>query len=168
LFTGGRKYWLNDGILRHRLLKDSPKITRDKLFKPESNFGGECPGVYYHRLKRDNWIYKGEIIASNSNAAFFFEKALKHGWLLRKITHAETGAPQGKGCYWDEHELERPVAGIKLHFPCWEWADLDNGRLIWAENGKLWRGHVGTKGIGQRKCLHDFNDMKFEALAAPY
>jgi len=50
----------------------------------------------------------------------------------------------------------------------WEWADLDGKRLVWVANGKLCTAQVPRDGLGEQVELHDFNDMTFEAIEAPY
>jgi len=97
-----------------------------------------------------------------------FEKALCKGWVLRKYAHAQVGAPPGKGCYWDEHELEHAESGKTIDGSKWEWADLDGKKLVWVEDGCLFRAAIKGSIIGERKLLHDFNEMKFQAVAAPY
>jgi hypothetical protein len=93
-----------------------------------------------------------------------FEKPLPKSWTLRKLAYAEIGHPPGRGCYWDAHELWQESTRTTLVFPEWEWADYVDGRVVFAVEGQLRSAHVGRgKLLG-----HDFNDMKFEALAAPY
>jgi len=162
LFVTDSKFWLNEG-LGHKVLKESPKLNQESKFKPEYRHG-ECLGVYYPRLLRDGWIHRQH----ESDEVDVFEKALNGGWVLRKIAHAQIGAPEGKGCYWDEHELEHPDSALTIKCPDWEWADLDKGRLVWTRRGQLWCGYVKCEGIQNQKCLHDFNEMKFESIAAPY
>ena len=163
LFVNDERYWLNDGH-GHTVLKESNRLQRDLKFRPEFRHG-ECLGVYYPRLQRDGWGFQKH---ASSTQADIFEKKLNHGWMLRKIAHSQADAPEGKGCYWDEHELEHPASATVLQFPDWEWADLDGNRLVWATRGQLWAGFVKRDGLKDQKCLHDFNEMKFEALAAPY
>jgi len=50
----------------------------------------------------------------------------------------------------------------------WEWADYVDGRLVFAVEGQLRSAQLGRGKLSTEKPLHDFNDMKFEALAAPY
>ncbi len=52
LWTGPRKYWLNDGY-GHRVLRNTSEVRRQRWGRPAPNCGGECPGVYYPRLIRD-------------------------------------------------------------------------------------------------------------------
>jgi hypothetical protein len=87
---------------------------------------------------------------------------------LRKIAHAEIGAPPGKGCYWDEHELLRTGSGARIACPEWEWAEVDGKRLVWATAGKLFTGRLGKDDLSYQSELFDFNDMTFEPIEAPY
>jgi hypothetical protein len=164
LFTADKQYWLNDGY-GHTLIRDTSELRRDLRFRPDY-YGGECPDVYYVRLQRDNWSLKAHKSVTRLQELHVFEKEIRGGWTLRKIAHS--GPPAGYGCYWDEHEIENPQRGIRQSFPDWEWADLDRSRLVWASGGKLWAGHLRKQGLQDIKCLHDFNDMKFEAIRAPY
>lgn len=65
------------------------------------------------------------------------------------------------------HELEHADSGQRIDGAAWEWAELDGKRLVWAEGGCVFKASIKGSGLGGRKPLHDFNDMKFEALAAP-
>jgi hypothetical protein len=97
-----------------------------------------------------------------------FEKECFRNWILRKVAHAEVGAPQGKGCYWDEHELVQPSSGEVIACPQWEWADLDGKRLVWASEGRLEAGKLTAEGLVDTTLLHDFNEMTFAPIEAPY
>jgi hypothetical protein len=120
--------------------------------------------VYYNRLQRDGWVMNGEEVQEMT----VFEKRLPKSWLLRKLAFSEIGAPPGRGCYWDAHELRQDTTNTVLAFPEWEWADYVDGRLVWAAEGQLRTARLGRGKLSGEKLLHDFNDMKFEALAAPY
>jgi hypothetical protein len=167
LWQSKNTYWLNDGY-GHALLQTSSETTRDKHFMPTENYGGECPGVYYHRLLRDGWKYISHSTVAKWKDKHIFEKSIREGWILRKIAHAETGAPIGKACYWDEHELIHAASDKTLCFPDWEWADMDGKRLVWASFGKLYAAKLNSKGLMAEKELFDFNAMTFERLKAPY
>ncbi len=171
LFTGPTRYWLNDGY-GHRVLRDSRHVKRDLEHRPPAYYGGECPGVYYNRLVRDGWTLREHVKQDRNKAVTVFEKDLGGGgWLLRKLAHEEIGAPVGKGCYWDEHELERPEHGVKIACPDWEWAEVDGGRLVFASQGCLYRvprPKGGATELEAPKLLHDFNGMQFVARPAPY
>lgn len=164
LFTGKHKYWLNDGY-GHHVLRQSSEVQRDADYRPSAHYGGECPGVYYLRLQRDGWQLKDAI----SDRSFtVFEKPLPHGFVLRKYAHAEVGAPPGKGCYWDEHELDHADASKRVDGKSWEWADLDGKQLVFAQGGGLFRAGLHKSGLDEPTLLRDFSDMTFAAIAAPY
>jgi hypothetical protein len=168
LFTGRSTYWLNDGY-GHRLMQNSSEVRRDTTYQISGYGNHECLGVYYPRLQRDGWTYRGRNSLDKRKSLDVFEKPLKEGWILRKFAHAEVDSPVGKGCYWDEHELEHPKSGVKLKFPGWEWAERDNGRLVWADRGQLFAGYLHRQdGIRDKKMLYDFNDLSFQAIEAPY
>jgi hypothetical protein len=164
LFTSERRYWLNGC---HFVLTDSKEVKHDDRFRPVGSYGAECLSVYYVRLQRCGWVLRDKLSAGITDMCTIFEKALPKGWTLRKYAHAQVGAPPGKGCYWDEHELES-ASHDRLQFPDWEWADLDRTRLVWAAGGCLYTARLTTKDMGEAKLLHDFNGMVFERRQAPY
>jgi len=167
LFTARSAYWLNDRY-GHSVLRNTGEVRRDTTFQPSEHFGGECLGVYYPRLLRDGWRLVQRVNVAKWNDHDIFEKPADPGWVLRKIAHAEVGAPEGKGCYWDEHELV--LRGSERRIPCpdWEWADIDRERLVWAAGGKLFAATLSADGITQETELHDFSGMTFEPIEAPY
>ncbi|MBZ5606903.1 MAG: hypothetical protein LAP38_01485 [Acidobacteriia bacterium] len=167
LFTSNSSYWLNGGC--SELIHDSMEVRRDLSFKPVAYYGGECPSVYYPRLQRDGWILRTKIENGKFNSCTVFEKVHpKKSWILRKFAHEEVGSPPGKGCYWDEHELEHPKLERRLSLPKWEWAEFRGDTVLWAEGGCIHRARVHAKEIGKTETLFDANAMKFEARAAPY
>lgn len=163
LFLSDKKYWLNDGR-GHIELKKSNHLRRNVSGQPRNYFGGECLNVYYNRLKRDGWVMHDK----EYQGATLFEKKLVKSWILRKLAYSEIGAPPGRGCYWDAHELCQESTGVLLAFPEWEWADYVDGRLVWAVNGQLRAARLGRGTLVGERVLRDFNDMKFEAIQAPY
>jgi len=167
LWLRDRVYWLNDGY-GHRAVETTDEIDRDPRHVPVEDFGGECPGVYYHRLRRDGWTMRKVASDAPEDVDAIFDKPLGHGWLLRKACHAQTDPEPGRGVYWDEHGLLHEPTGERAHYPHWEWADLDRHRLVWAEGGCLHAAPMREGGPGEAKLLHDFNDARFEAVAAPY
>jgi hypothetical protein len=158
LFTSSSKYWVNGC---HSSVRDESKLKEDVKFRPKGGHGAECLSVYDPRLLRDGWTLKEQ-----TRGQAIFEKALPQGWTLRKYAFADVRHPQGAGCYWDEHELER--GETRLLMPKWEWADLDRDTVVWAEGGCLHRAPVLKKGLGPPKVLFDFNPLKFERREAPY
>jgi hypothetical protein len=167
LFTREGSYWLNDGY-GHSVLHDTRELKRDLKFRPSGQKGGECLSVYYPRLIRDGWIPVDRENEDQWKGGDFFERPLEKGWVLRKIAHAEAGAPVGKGCYWDEHELWHPSSGERTGCPDWEWAEVDGKRLVWASGGALFAGRITECGLADESQLFDFNDMTIKRLVATY
>jgi hypothetical protein len=163
LFLSDREFWLNDGY-GHVELKRSSQLQRNPKWRPKDYFGGECLTVYYNRLQRDGWV----IHEKEYQGATLFEKTLPKSWTLRKLAYSEIEHPVGRGCYWDTHELQQESTKTLLSFPEWEWADFVDGRLVWAVEGQLMEGQLDRGQISNQKLLHDFNKMKFKAIAAPY
>lgn len=169
LWTGDRTYWLNEGYGEsHTVLRDSQLVRRDPRWRPAENYGGESPGVYYPRLIRDGWTLNNADYTEEWHDRIHFEKPCPAGWLLRKIAHAQLGAPPGKGSYWDEHELYHAASGVLMPLPQSEWAELDGERLVWAAEGRLHAASLNPEGLVDQKLLFDFNDMSFKPIAAPY
>jgi len=163
LFLSDRQFWLNDGR-GHTQFKKSSQLRRNANGHPKSSFGGECLNVYYNRLMRDGWVMSEEGFGEVT----LFEKKLAKSWTLRKYAFSELNAPTGRGCYWDAHELRQETTNTILAFPEWEWADYVDGRLVFAVDGRLKAAQLSRGKISCEKLLHDFNEMKFEAIAAPY
>ncbi len=161
----GRAIRLNDGG-GHTSLRDSREVRRDSKFQPSEYYGGECTGVYYVRLLRDGWKLIRHEKLDKWKEQTVFEKPVSRGWTLRKIAHEEVGSPPGKGCYWDEHQLDGPGGTVAL--PEWEWAEVDGDRLVWTAGGKLFAGKLQVGGLAGEVELHDFNGTDFQPIAAPY
>lgn len=170
LFLSDSRFWLNNhwydeatetvGSLRK-------KLAQEPGYPFEENYGGECPGVYYIRLQRDGWKLLRDEAAPDKSVTVF-EKPLPSGWVLEKSAHVSIDSPVGSGCYYDTHRLIHLENGEILNHPEWEWAELDRKRLVWVTKGVLYAAKILGKGLGDVKILHDFNDMAFEAIAAPY
>ncbi len=160
LFVDNTRFWLNDGY-GHEALEQSPEVTRALPAPYAPTWGGECTGVYFHRLLRDGWV----MFADKKPRRF--ERALAHGWTLRKLAYAQSPQRPGRSVYFDTHVLVQPD-GSEIAHDDWEWADVDRGRLVWATGGGLYAARVGKRGLLDETLLHDFNAMEFEARVAPY
>lgn len=123
--------------------------------------------VYEARLLRDGWR-KVSSSGGQWPALVTWEKELPFGWTLRKLSHSQYSPKPGRGVYWEEHELVGGAPRQTLTYPDWEWADLDRHRVVYASRGCLWAIEPEPGGLGKATCLHDFNGMVFEPIAAPY
>ena len=167
LFLDDKKVWLNapaPGIATLRRARFDCKLDVSQDFPFETYYGGECPGVYFHRLARDGWTAKHQ--AENS---IVFEKPLAFGWALQKLF--VNGMPHGVGfgVYWERHRIINPARKLKVDGMNWRWADYDapRNRILYARNGMLFSLPV-AEDFGTPVMLRNFNDMKFEPLKAPY
>ena len=117
---------------------------------------------------RDGWdLVGGKEIASHARVTIF-EKSYKNKFVLRKIAHEQLDSPQGKGCYWDEHEIENTISGECKSFSQWEWADFDSGKIVFTQNGCIYRATPSANPPEKAKLVCDLNNMKFEPIEAPY
>jgi hypothetical protein len=167
LFVKNGVYWINDGY-GHEVVSTPPSLKRIAEYPNYEYYGGECFGVYFLRLMRDDWEFQSQEEIANWHNLFIFEKRLHDKWIFRKFVHGHVGAPAGKSVYYDTHEIENKKTGEKIEGDAWEWAEVDGKRLVWAEAGQIFAARLGAKGLGETKMLQDFNNMTFENLTAPY
>ena len=166
LFMDNRKVWLNTpapGITVPYCARSGSGFDASQDFPFETYYGGECPGVYCHRLVRDGWTEKHQ--AQNS---VVYEKPLAFGWALQKLF--ASGMPRnGCGVYWERHRIINPERRLKIDGSGWRWADYDapRNRILYAKNGMIFALPV-AEDFGAPVMLKNFNDMKFEPLKAPY
>ena len=166
LFLSAQTYWLNG--CGYERLNDDSGLSVNTSYPWHESYGGECPGVYYVRLQRDGWAMKHRAPDGTGGETTVFDKHIGGHWRLRKYAHAGIHRLVGKGCYFDEHELRNARTGENTACADWEWADVDDDRLVWASAGKLYAGRLKDDGLADTDLLHDFNGYRFERLRAPY
>lgn len=167
LFLNDRKVWLNapaPGIATLRRARFDCKLDVSQDFPFDTYYGGECPGVYFHRLVRDGWTGKHQ-----SENSIVYEKPLSFGWALQKLFVNGRPGNEGYGCYWERHRIINPARQLKVDGSGWRWADYDapRNRILYTKNGALFALPVAAD-FGMPVMLRNFNDMKFEAVRAPY
>lgn len=170
LFLSNNEFWLNDRYFTpSSILRQSGFIKRNDNYKLDKRYGAECTGVYYPRLIRDGWELKGHEEKSKWNSVTVFEKSLPKNWLIRKIAHEQVGPPEGKGCYWDEHELINSESNEVIKGEDWEWAEVDGSEIFWASEGCIFRSKIQSRSkLSEYKMIFNFNNYKFEPREAPY
>ena len=109
-------------------LRNSAEVRRDTNFELTRNFGGECTGVDYPRLLRDGWALILLRIEESGRALRFLKSQCRR-LATQETRTEEVGAPPGKSCYWDEHELSHAETRTAIDGSKWEWAEFDHGRL---------------------------------------
>jgi hypothetical protein len=173
LFTNEKTYWLNEGGEPHKLVKKS-FLKVESNWKDYPNLQAECPWIYSKKLERDGWSYK----MGEKDRYIEFTKQINGEWDLIKIYHLGNYAildgqsvnnkTIGQGVYHEEHILSNKKSGEKIAYPNWEWAELEDKRIVFAEGGKLFELQINNIAKGEARELYDFSDMKFEAIKAPY
>jgi hypothetical protein len=170
LFGNDREYWISC-FDQHKKVRAPNRLNRIDTPPLLAELMVESPGVYYPRLLRDGW-------AANENLAprrewfrrarvAVFERPVDDFWILRKFARSTMDHPVGKGCYYDEHELEDRSTGTTVDAKNWDWADVVNQRLLWSRNGAIFTGRLTPNGIADERMLYDFNGMNFESVVAP-
>ncbi len=128
-------------------------------------YAGECPMVYLPRLKRDGWT-----ILKEHAGGWLGEKVLPGDIRLQKDFYC-SGADKepGYGCYYERHAIRDSAGNLLLDGANWRWADYDarRKRIVFAEHGAIYAWN--SKDLERAPVLLcDFNDMKYERIAAPY
>jgi hypothetical protein len=124
--------------------RESPEVRRVESDPP-------APSLYATRLARGGWTV--EDLRPQFAGHVEFVRSARAGWDLRHLL--------GAGYQLSCGELAADTGG-------WDWADMDDKRLVWAAKGCIWAGVMRKHGIQQIRLLHDFNGMQFEPLSAPY
>jgi hypothetical protein len=124
--------------------RESPEVRRVESDPPK-------PSLYAARLVRGGWAI--EDLRAQFGGRMEFVRSAGSGWDLRHYL--------GGGYRLSRGELVADTRG-------WDWSDMDDKRLVWAEKGCLWAGMVRKDGVREIRLLHDFNGMQFKRLAAPY
>lgn len=167
LFQSPTTFWLNDGY-GHAPLEEDKRLARASAHPWHEQYGGECPGVCYIRLQRDGWAMKHTSPDGMGGRVTVFEKRVGNHWMLRKLAHATTDHPVGRGVYFDTHELVNGRTDQVVAKPDWEWAEVDDGRIVWAAGGCLWAGRIEAAGLRGERQLFDATHLQPARLAAPY
>lgn len=163
LFLSDDTYWLADiQGSGHQTVHDDSGLTRstDSLCSTGD--------FYQFRLQRDGWRLTGVIGKDSVPTQLNFEKPLTPNILLQKRSVQHGGRVVGRGQAYDEHQLMNRATGETLDCPDWEWAEVDGGRLVWAQGGKLFAGRVPRLQPEGVKLLADFNLLRYHRLRAPY
>lgn len=168
LFLSNETFWLNEGPGRHETTREAPGLTHQATCPGPRVHSGECPGVYYTRLQRDGWTLVNETNDGAGGRVTQFTKRVDDAWCLHKFAHATSARREGRGCYFDEHALVNDRTQQVAPHSDWEWAELDGSRLVWAADGKIFAGSIGSDDVMSVTQLFDGGGMTFERLHAPY
>jgi len=142
-FVNNRDYCVQGGW-PDRDDRESPEVRRVESDPP-------TPSLYAARLALGGWAI--EDLRARFGRKLEFLRPAGAGWHLRYLPR-------------DGYLLSR--GELLADTGDWDWADMDGKRLVWTAKGCMWAGVMRKDGLKQIRLLHNFNGMKFEALAAPY
>lgn len=174
-FLDNKTYSVNRGVFFHTLRetedvvmkKPDPKAPvvsiKEAMQHAKYPMTGDL-GVYGYRLEQEGW----SLASKETENHFAFEKPFGRHWMLRSLVSQGLYREAGKSSTRSAYSLLHFPTQAVQHFPDWEWADIDRSRLVWASKGQIWAGRLNDNGLTDEKMLHDFNDMSFEAIKAPY
>ena len=154
-FTNRRTFWINGR-------GKPPKEVEGILYDPDpASTEGYCKGnIYVTRMQNRGWV------AQEAGDGLVLLKKLSGRVTLKRQYRSRSSDPALAGDVYSAL-LNKPIREIE--FSEWEWADIWNDRLCFTEGGKLWSGRISANGdILEKRCLRDFNDMKFKRINAPY
>jgi len=154
---GGGKFLSNDTYVLAGHSRSQNRRLSGKFYVREQNT--ISPLGLFNRLQRQGWKYM-----MNGD----YTRKLNRGWVLRK--HVCNGRKFGRSVESEWHTLSHKGLGLILKRPDWEWADVDDGKLVFAEGGKLMRATLfkDTEQPYRAKLIHDFTPYKFKPIRAPY
>jgi len=136
--------------------------------QPEDEFRLDQRSIYIRRQLRDGWKLHSKVGDVSGTEVLRFDKPMADKQVLRNIFDDPERLGLKRGACPSEYELVDLASGAVQYCRDWEWADVDGDRLLWAEGGKIWSANIEGLGLGAAKMLHDFNDMKFQNIEAPY
>ncbi|MBT8456897.1 MAG: hypothetical protein KJO15_12425 [Alphaproteobacteria bacterium] len=157
-FSAPGTFWLNGGsgpAPETRELQQDP----DPQAFPHSTDGFHLGDLYATRMAQRGWT------ASGTRYDTRLEKPLSPNVSL--IQTIAIGSKK-RALVSSAFGLFEPKTGTETAMPKWEWADLWNGALHVATGGVLWRAKVDDDEVTLTEPIHDFSEMSFEAIRAPY
>jgi len=141
---------------------------QNELSEAEDEFCRDWRKVYFRRLIRDGWKLVKKVGYEPGRGDLTFEKPIDDNRVLTNIVAGSGLAGLGRGICSSEYRLIDYGTGEVQFQPSWSWANYDNGRLLWAESGKIFSAEIETAGLGPARILYDFNGMTFQEIEAPY
>lgn len=105
--------------------------------RDDSGLRREEHARFRSRLERDGWVKIGGQ----------YSRKLPDEWVLRRVTWS--------GGY----VLAHPASGV-IAMPCWDWAEWDRHRLVFAEGGCLREARLGAETVHVGRTLCDFSGVE--------
>lgn len=148
LFVEKNKCWLHNVWYAHQECKE---IIQESI-EADDEFVRDCRKVYLRRQLRDGWKLHSKVGDVTDLEGFRFEKAFGERTVLRNIFDDTQRLGLRRGSCPNEYELVDSGSGEAQFCRGWEWADIDGGRLLWAEGGKIFPRMWHRRGLVRRRC----------------
>jgi hypothetical protein len=177
LFINNTSYWLSCGTpydTRSTMLSKWKKSGARKAngMRMSLNFPEDLrtfyPETYRPQLARLGWrLYGGapaKSMAPGHAVPMIHTKRANQQWVLKRCLVGFPGMiPSG-----EEYSLSDGATGAVSELPLWDWGDIHEESLVWAQEGKIMRGSLNPDGSVSGQVVFDTCPMKFEGIAAPY
>jgi hypothetical protein len=163
-FLAENRCWFQNAWRVHQECADVTEESNE----PEDEFNHDWRKIYFRRLHRDGWTVEKKINQGERLDAFTWIKTIGKQWVLKNCIEPSGLGGLGHGEFIVEYQVVNFATGDVQKCRDWEWADVDGSRLLWAEGGKIFSADIEAQGLGPAKMLHDFNDMTFQEIEAPY
>ena len=162
IFLSNQSYWHHEGIYSAEESRQESGFAVVTEY-PEWNL---YRGIQFARMVRDGWSRKVLTKTEKENYYEIFERRINEHWSL--CCHFSRSAKLGYGASSTYYSLRNSKTDECQECPEWEWADIDGGRIVWTEKGRLMAGKVRKTGLSGKRMLMDTNLFVFERLVAPY
>jgi len=127
---------------------------------PHGTDGFHMGGLYPAMMVCRGWRHDG-----GEGYKARLSKKLGHGWEL-VLTFAIS--ERNRSIISNKYALSHVETDRVLSHQHWEWAEPWKHGLQVAQNGALWFLPFSAGGLEEAGLIHDFRDMAFEAIKAPY
>lgn len=157
------------------------KNMRISLYGSRPGWGEDFP-IYHSLLLRNGWnlVREGECGEPDWNAKIVweftspitYEKTSNGGRRLRMLIKGMK--QKNDAWYWIDYDVLSDSQELLFTLPRTDWADWDDGDLVFARDGMLFRlnkknfPRFQAKGDEALKQIADLNGLKFESRPAPH
>ncbi|HEY3267423.1 MAG TPA: hypothetical protein VGM37_10880 [Armatimonadota bacterium] len=172
---GGGLFETNDRVwLNHRLDRAIPHpdhLPRGLEIVPNPEAYGEDGPVEGRRQERDGWSLRREMIwhevGPGRPVTDQTEIVVKRSADGKRVLREEV-TMYGWVDFRYEYTVESVETGVATPVPCAVWADWDqNGRLVFAREGRIFAGEIDSDGQLQERELVDLNGARPETVPPP-